>query len=344
MQFVDEASIEVHAGDGGPGIVSFRREAQVPLGGPDGGNGGKGGDVVLEADDGTATLLDHRYRRWYKAPKGGSGGPSNRTGRGGEDLLIPVPLGTIISDEETGEILADLSTHGERLVVAQGGRGGKGNAHFTSSRRQAPRMAQEGEAGVHRVLALSLKLVADVGLVGLPNAGKSTFIRAISASRARVAAYPFTTLVPNLGVVRVDERTFVVADIPGLVAGAHQGQGLGDRFLKHVERTRVLVHLVSLSPDAVPPLKAFDVITTELAAHSPELAKRPQIVVLNKIDVLEDRYELELWRDAFRERGVEVLTASGLTRENVTEVLRAVVGLLSDAAPEAPEPTPWSPV
>lgn len=344
MQFVDEASIEVHAGDGGPGIVSFRREAQVPLGGPDGGNGGKGGDVVLEADERTSTLLDHRYRRWYKAPKGGAGGPSNRTGRGGEDLVIPVPLGTIVSDEETGEILADLSTPGERLVVAQGGRGGKGNAHFTSSRRQAPRMAQDGEAGVHRVLALSLKLVADVGLVGLPNAGKSTFIRAISASRARVAAYPFTTLVPNLGVVRVDERTFVVADIPGLVAGAHLGEGLGDRFLKHVERTRVLVHLVSLSPDAVAPLKAFDIITEELEAHSPELAKRPQIVVLNKIDVVEDRYELDLWRDAFRERGVEVLTASGLTRENVTDVLRAVVGLLGDADPEPAEPAPWSPV
>ncbi len=345
MQFVDEAVIEVTAGDGGNGLVSFRREAKVPLGGPDGGEGGRGGDVVVVADERTVTLLDHRYRRFYKADSGAKGGGNNRSGRAAEDLVIPLPLGTVVTDAATGEVIADLTEGGQRVVVAKGGRGGKGNAHFVTPTRQAPRIAQEGEKGEARTLELSLKLVADVALVGLPNAGKSTFIRAVSKSQAKVGDYPFTTLVPNLGVVRVDESTFVIADIPGLIEGASEGRGLGDRFLKHVERTRVLVHLVSLSPEAMDPMKAWETVTAELEAHSPELARRPQIVVLSKLDLVEDRYEIELWREAFRHKGVEVHAVSALTQENLTPLLRLIARYLVAVTPEAGDGDQgWSPV
>lgn len=345
MQFVDEAVIEVAAGAGGHGLVSFRHEHRAPLGGPDGGDGGKGGDVVVVADPGTVTLLDHRYRRWYRAAGGAPGGTSRCTGRGADDLVVPLPIGTIVTDETTGEVLADLSEAHERVVVAAGGRGGKGNAHFKTATRRGPRYSQEGEEGEARVIRLSLKLVADVGLVGLPNAGKSTFIRAVSRSQAKVAPYPFTTLVPNLGVVRLGDHTFVLADIPGLVAGAHAGLGLGDRFLRHVERTRALVHLVSLSPDAPDPLEAHATICAELEAHSPELADRPQVVVLNKIDLVADRFELDLWRAAFAERGVDVLAMSGVTREGTREVLVRCVELLAASAdPDEASPSTWSPV
>ncbi|MEC9071426.1 MAG: GTPase ObgE, partial [Myxococcota bacterium] len=289
MRFIDEATIEVVAGRGGPGIVSFRRESHVARGGPDGGDGGRGGDVVAWADPGTTTLLDHRYRHIYNAESGTSGGPAGRTGRSAPDLVLPLPTGTIITDAETGEVLADLVEPDQRIVVATGGRGGQGNARFSTATRRAPRFAQDGEEGETRTLELSLKLMADIGLVGLPNAGKSTFIRKVTRSQARVADYPFTTLVPNLGVARVDERTVVVADIPGLIEGAHEGQGLGDRFLKHVERTRVLIHLLSLSPDSMDPLDAFRTVNQELAAHAEDLAERPQVVVLNKVDLVDDR-------------------------------------------------------
>lgn len=345
MRFVDEAVIEVAGGDGGRGIVSFRREAKVPLGGPDGGNGGRGGDVVAVADSGCLTLLDHRYRRRYKAQDGEAGGPNDRSGKGGDDLVFPVPVGTVMTDRATGEVVADLSLPGERVVLARGGLGGRGNAAFATSRRRAPRRAQPGLPGEVRSLELSLKLVADVGLLGLPNAGKSTFIRAITRSQARVADYPFTTLVPNLGVARIDGRDLVVADIPGLVPGAHAGAGLGDRFLKHVERTRVLVHLVSLSPDATDPLEAWESINAELRAHSPALAERPQVLVLNKVDLLADRDELDLWREAFRLRGADPVAASGLTRENTDLVLRRVAEIaFSLADVEHPPPGGWSPV
>jgi len=349
MQFVDEATIEVVAGDGGRGLISFRREAHVPLGGPDGGNGGRGGDVVVEADERVATLLDHRYRRWYKAQHGASGGPQRRTGKSSDPMVVPLPVGTIVTDEATGEVVADLTEPGQQVVVAQGGRGGRGNASFATSTRRAPRIAQEGESGEHRILKLSLKLMADVGLVGLPNAGKSTFIRSVSKSKAEVADYPFTTLTPNLGVVRVDERDFVLADVPGLIEGASDGLGLGDRFLKHLERTRVLVHLISMGPDSMDPLKAYDVIVGELAKHSPELAARPVLVVLNKIDLVDDRYELELWTEAFEARGVEIVFLSALTRENMTKVLRRVVAMLEaeglwGVEEDDEEPKPWSPI
>ena len=345
MRFIDEAVIEVEAGAGGPGMASFRRETNEPRGGPDGGNGGRGGDVVVVANEGISTLLDHRYRRSYRAERGVAGGSSGCTGRSGEDLVITLPVGTVVSDGETGSILADLVEPNMPMVVATGGRGGRGNASYATSTRQAPRNAQPGEAGERHTLSLSLKLMADVGLVGLPNAGKSTFIRQVSRSRATVADYPFTTLVPNLGVARVDESTFVIADVPGLVEGAHEGKGLGDRFLKHLERTRVLVHLLSLSPDGADALEAYDTIQTELEAHSPDLFSRPQVVVLNKIDLLEDRHELVLWAEAFDERDVEVMWASGLSGEGITEILRRVASLLeAERADDEAEQEPWSPL
>lgn len=350
MQFVDEATIEVAGGHGGAGLVSFRREAHVPLGGPDGGDGGAGGEVVVEATTRVTTLLDHRYKRHYRAEKGHKGGPQNRSGRQGETVIIPVPLGTVVTDAESGEVLMDLLHEGDRLVVARGGLGGLGNSHFATATRQTPRHAQEGLPGEERTLGLSLKLVADVGLIGLPNAGKSTFIRAVTNSHARVGDYPFTTLVPNLGVYRMGDRDVVVADIPGLVEGAHTGLGLGDRFLKHVERTRVLVHLLSLSIDGMDPLKAYDIVNGEIAEWSRELASRPQVVLLNKIDLLEDREELALWREEFSARGVTVMVASGLTGENVHQVMARAVTLMdaADGADDAVDGTPagggWSPL
>ena len=257
----------------------------------------------------------------------------------------PIPVGTIARDAHSGEVIADLVEPDARLVLAKGGRGGRGNAFFTTSTRQAPRFAQDGEPGESFTLELSLKLVADVGIVGLPNAGKSTFIRKVSRSQARVAEYPFTTLVPNLGVARVDDRVLVIADIPGLVEGAHEGHGLGDRFLKHVERTRALIHMVSLSPDAPDPLEAYEIIENELAAHSPELAERPRVVVLNKIDLIDDRYELELWEQAFQDRGVSILASSALTGEDVIPVLREVIRVSDQAlASDSPEDDSWSPI
>lgn len=343
MRFIDEATIEVVAGRGGRGIVSFRRESHVARGGPDGGDGGRGGDVVVWADPGTTTLLDHRYRHIYSAESGASGGPAGRTGRSAPELVLPLPPGTVITDGETGEILADLVEPDQRVVVAQGGRGGQGNARFSTATRRTPRFAQDGEAGESRTLELSLKLMADIGLVGLPNAGKSTFIRKVTRSQARVADYPFTTLVPNLGVARIDERTVVVADIPGLIAGAHEGQGLGDRFLKHVERTRVLIHLVSLSPDCPDPLEAFRTVNHELEAHAEELAERPQVVVLNKLDLVEDRDEIPLWEEAFEELGVKIIAASALTGEGTLDVLRCAIQLMASEMEVEPGPEePWS--
>jgi len=344
MNFVDEADIDVVAGHGGRGIVSFRRESKMPLGGPDGGTGGRGSDIVLEATYRTVTLMDHRYRRWYKAKNGEPGGPKNCTGKSAAPLIIPVPVGTIVANKGTGEILADLSTDGQRVVVAEGGLGGRGNASFKTSTRRAPTHAQPGEEGQELTLHLSLKLVADVGLLGFPNAGKSTFLRAATRSKAKVGAYPFTTKVPNLAVAQIGEHEFVLADIPGLVEGASEGAGLGDRFLKHVDRTRVLIHLVSLSPDAMEPIAAFKAINKELEAHSEFLAKRPQIVVLNKIDLLDDRYELDLWTEAFAEIGVSCAYTSGLTGEGVMEVLKQAWDTLKGDDEEDEGPDGWSPI
>jgi len=296
MKFIDEVKVRVIAGDGGRGCVSFRREKFVPRGGPNGGNGGDGGDVVAVADSQLTTLLDLRYQKQYKAGRGQHGMGKDCHGRRGDDRAIHVPMGTIIRDAASGELLADLQTAGERVVVATGGRGGKGNAHFATSTFQSPRFAQPGEPGQERELDIELRLLADVGIIGLPNAGKSTLISVISAVRPKIADYPFTTLVPNLGVVGYDDgKSFVVADIPGLIEGAHEGHGLGDKFLRHVMRTNLLIHLIDAATiDPADPLGAFNTVNRELALFDPELANKPQIVVANKIDLPEAREKAAL--------------------------------------------------
>lgn len=285
--FYDEAKIYVRGGDGGNGAVAFRREKYVPRGGPSGGDGGRGGSVILEADPGLRTLVDFRYRAHYRAERGEHGQGKNKHGRSAPDLVLRVPVGTVVRDALTGELLADLVTPGQRVVVAAGGRGGRGNARFANPREQAPTFAEKGEPGEERWILLELKLLADVGLIGLPNAGKSTLISRISAARPKIADYPFTTLTPNLGVVRVDEtRSFVVADIPGLIEGAHRGAGLGLKFLRHIERTRVLVHVLDVgSTGGEEILRHFRIVNRELEHYSPELLQRPQVIAANKIDL-----------------------------------------------------------
>jgi GTP-binding protein len=303
MKFVDEASIKVFAGNGGNGAMSFRREKYIAKGGPDGGDGGDGGSVIIEADVNLNTMVDYRFVRSYRAESGESGRGRNCTGRSGEDLVLKVPVGTTIIDEDIGEVLGDLSADGQQLVVAKGGYHGLGNTRFKSSTNRAPRQTSPGSEGEHRALKLELKVLADVGLLGLPNAGKSTFIRAVSAAKPKVADYPFTTLVPNLGVVKVEaHRSFVVADIPGLIEGASEGAGLGIRFLKHLTRNRILLHLVDMAPyDGVEPADAALSIVRELERFSPTLAQRERWLVLNKSDLVDD--------ETFAARREAVLTA-----------------------------------
>jgi GTP-binding protein len=288
MKFVDEARIRVKAGNGGNGCVSFRREKYIPFGGPDGGDGGRGGSVWLEADEGLNTLIDFRHRTVYKAPRGQDGMGSQMYGKGGEDIVVRVPIGTVVTNIGTDEVIGDLTAHGQRLLVAQGGKGGLGNMHFKSSVNRAPRQSTPGTEGEERELKLELKLLADVGLLGFPNAGKSTFIRAVSAATPRVADYPFTTLHPGLGVVRVEaDRSFVVADIPGLIEGAAGGAGLGMQFLRHVARTRLLLHMVDMAPiDGSDPVAQVRAIEAELGQFDPELLERPRWLVLNKADLM----------------------------------------------------------
>jgi GTP-binding protein len=283
--FIDRAEIEVAGGTGGSGAEAFRRETGVPRGGPSGGDGGRGGDVVLEADAQLATLLDYRYRSHYRAERGQHGQGKNRTGRDGEDVVLKVPRGTIVRDARTGELLGELLVSGERLVVARGGRGGRGNARFATATHQAPRRWEPGEEGEARTLELELRLIADVGLVGEPNAGKSTLLASVSEARPKIADYPFTTLSPNLGVVQISgHRTFVVADIPGIIEGAHEGKGLGLQFLRHVERTRTLAFLVPV--DAADPAAEYALLRREVSSHSPALARVPHCLVLTKADLL----------------------------------------------------------
>jgi len=332
--FIDEAIIDAVAGDGGNGRVSFRREKYVPRGGPDGGDGGRGGDVVFVADRNLATLRDHRYQREFAAGRGEDGGTNQRSGANGADVVVHVPVGTLILDAGApggAEPLCDLAADGLRFVAARGGRGGFGNVRFATSTRQTPEFANPGLAGERRRLRLSLKLIADVGLVGLPNAGKSTLLSRISAARPKVAAYPFTTLVPGLGVAQCGERRFVVADIPGLIEGASRGAGLGDRFLRHIERTRVIAHLVDVGTALLEerdPLADYETVRAELAAYGAGLEARPEIVVLNKVDLLADRSVLKDLAEALRQRGSEVLLLSGATGEGVAELLAALVRAL----------------
>lgn len=286
MKFIDEATIEVHAGDGGNGCVSFRREKYIPFGGPDGGDGGDGGSIYLEAESAVNTLVDFRHNRKFAAERGQNGMGNNRTGKSGADLFVKVPVGTLVHEEDTGELIGDLVRHGERLLVARGGFHGLGNTRFKSSTNRAPRQSKPGTPGEVRHLRLELKLLADVGLLGMPNAGKSTLIRAVSSARPKVADYPFTTLYPNLGVVRVGElRSFVMADVPGLIEGAAQGAGLGIQFLKHLSRTRLLLHLVDIGPLS-DPVADIGIIMRELEQFSPELAGRQRWLVLNKVDLV----------------------------------------------------------
>jgi GTP-binding protein len=335
MKFVDEATIKVQAGDGGRGMVSFRREKFIPFGGPDGGDGGEGGSIYVVANQGLNTLADFRYRRGFKAKNGEPGGSADCSGRGGEDLEIVVPVGTVIYDTETEEVLGDLAEDGKRLLVARGGKGGLGNQHFKSSTNRAPRRATPGYPGEKRELRLELKLLADVGLLGLPNAGKSTLISAVSAARPRIADYPFTTLHPNLGVVYVGEhKSFVMADIPGVIEGAAEGAGLGIRFLKHLQRTRLLLHLVDISPPdpQADPVKDARVIAAELKRFSPELAARERWLVLNKLDLMTpedaDRRCREIVR-RLRWKGA-VFRISGATRAGTKELCQAIMRRLDD--------------
>jgi GTPase len=308
MKFVDLVQIQVRAGDGGSGIISFRREKFVPKGGPDGGNGGRGGSVVLRANRHMTTLLDFQYKRIYTAKAGDHGGGGNRTGRSGEDIVVEVPEGTIARDAVKQEIIADLLKHGDEYVVAKGGHGGRGNSEFATSVDQAPRRYEQGVPGEERELELELKLLADVGLVGLPNAGKSTLISVISAARPKIADYPFTTLVPNLGIVGVDMgKSFVVADIPGLIAGAHQGKGLGLQFLRHVDRTRVLVFLLDATRGTLK--EDLEVLTNELRLYDPSLVKRKSIVVITKIDAVDEPTLRKLKRDGFGRKKITAISA-----------------------------------
>jgi GTP-binding protein len=326
MQFVDQAHIQVRAGNGGKGAVAFRREKFVPKGGPSGGDGGDGGSVILTVDSGMSTLLDFRYQREYVARAGESGANKDMYGRGGADLILRVPPGTQVYDADANRLLADLQVDGESFVAARGGKGGRGNIHFASSTDRAPRKSEAGLPGEERHLRLDLKLLADVGLLGFPNVGKSSLIARISAARPKIADYPFTTLVPNLGMIRLsDERSFVVADIPGLIEGAHAGTGLGDRFLRHLERTRVLVHLleVSTTPGRTP-LRDFLTLNRELALYDPDLATRPQIVVLNKIDMPEVKRRLAQLARPFKARGIPLLGISAVTGQGVGPLLEQV--------------------
>jgi GTP-binding protein len=339
MQFIDECVIDVRAGNGGNGVARFRREPNVPRGGPSGGDGGNGGSVILVADEQLSTLLDLRYQKSYKAENGEPGAGRDKYGRAGNDTIVRVPVGTVVSQvdpgdpDDEGQLLVDLSEPGQRFVAAQGGSGGRGNIHFATSTYQAPTNAEPGGPGETRSLRLTLKLLADAGLLGYPNVGKSTFISAVSRARPKIADYPFTTLVPNLGVVSLPGgRSFVLADIPGLIEGASEGHGLGHRFLRHVERTGALIHLVELSHDPERnPWKDYEVINRELRQYSPELAERPQVVALSKCDITETREAYEHWRAEFARHGVTLNAVSAASNEGLRELLEAVYALVRPA-------------
>jgi GTP-binding protein len=336
--FIDSARIFIKAGNGGNGAVSFHREKYVAAGGPDGGDGGDGGNVIFIVDENVRTLADLRYKRHYRAKSGQDGSSSNRTGRSGENLIIKVPLGTLIKDEESTKVIADLTKAGQSVISAKGGKGGKGNQHFATSTRQVPNFAKSGDAGEERWVVLELKLLADVGLIGYPNVGKSTILSIVSSARPKIANYHFTTIEPNLGVVRLGEgKSFTMADIPGLIEGAHKGIGLGHEFLKHIERTRVLIHVVDVSRvEGRDPLKDFEAINRELEEYNPELAKKPQVVAANKIDVtgaLENYKEL---KEVLEERGLKVFPISAASNKGLKELMEHVEAMLDDLPRSTP--------
>lgn len=334
MKFVDEARIHVKAGNGGNGCLSFRRERFVPKGGPDGGDGGKGGDVILRADAQLATLLDFSYPQQFRAGRGVHGKGKDQAGRSGDDLVIRVPVGTLVRDDQTGELLEDFLLDGQEFVAAKGGRGGRGNARFATPTMRAPRRADKGEPGEERRLRLELKLLADVGLLGYPNVGKSTFLSKISSARPKIADYPFTTLAPNLGVVlRKERRPFVVADIPGLIQGASQGAGLGLTFLRHVERTKLLVHLLDASEGpSRDPVTDFRTLNDELKAYDPLLPEKPQLLALNKMDLPSVRERAADVQMQFEKMGYRLYLISGLTGEGMDELIEAVSEALEKVA------------
>ena len=344
MKFLDLAKVYIRSGAGGGGCVSFRREKYIEFGGPDGGDGGKGGSVWVEAVEGLNTLIDFRYQQHFFAKNGQPGMGKQRTGKDGEDIVLRVPVGTEILDEDQETVIADLTAVGERVELARGGNGGWGNLHFKSATNQAPRRSNPGQEGVERTIWLRLKLIADVGLLGLPNAGKSTFLAATSNARPKIADYPFTTLHPNLGVVGVDNTEFVVADIPGLIEGASEGRGIGDRFLGHVERCAVLLHLVDGTSETL--TEDYRTIIHELEAYGGELADKPRITVLNKIDALDEEERLSRRNELEKSSGGSVLMMSGVAREGLTEVLRALRSQIDDSRLRhrpAEDVEPWHP-
>lgn len=340
FMFYDQAKIYVKGGDGGAGAVAFRREKYVPEGGPSGGDGGRGGDIIFMGDEGLRTLVDFRYKRHYKGDRGDHGQAKNMSGRSGEDIILRIPVGTVVLKDSTGEIIADITEHGQRVVVAAGGRGGRGNARFISNTNKAPTLAENGEPGVEIWLRLELKLLADVGLVGFPNVGKSTIISQVSAARPKIADYHFTTLIPNLGVVELEDgQSFVMADIPGLIEGAHAGAGLGHEFLRHTERTRLILHVLDISgSEERDPLEDLRIIQDELRFYSPELALRPVIIVANKMDIPSAEAHLQRLKEAVEDRH-EIFPVSAATGEGLKALMYRIAQLLPDTpAPEILNP------
>jgi len=343
MKFLDQAKVYIRSGDGGAGAVSFRREKFIEFGGPDGGDGGRGGDVWIEAVEGLNTLIDYRYQQHFKAPKGTHGMGKNRAGAKGADVTLKVPAGTQVFEDDNETLIADLTEPGQRMRLARGGNGGFGNAHFTTSTNRAPRRANPGQEGEERWIWLRLKLIADAGLVGLPNAGKSTFLAAVTAAKPKIADYPFTTLHPGLGVVRIDGREFVLADIPGLIEGAHEGAGLGDRFLGHIERCRVILHLIDGTGEHAG--EAYKTVRHELESYGHGLVDKPEIVALNKADALTAEDLKQQVARLKRAAKKTPLVLSGVSRKGVPEVLRALTGQIHDMskAKEAEPTEAWHP-
>lgn len=335
--FIDKAKIFVKGGDGGNGCIAMRREKYVPEGGPWGGDGGRGGDVVFRADEGLRTLVDFRYKRHYKAERGRHGEGKNMHGASGDDLTVRLPVGTLIKDAGTGELIADLVEHGQEVVVAKGGRGGRGNAHFATPNKKAPRLAEKGEPGEERWVELELKLLADVGLIGFPNAGKSTLISKVSAAKPKIANYHFTTITPNLGVVRLEEgRSFVMADIPGLIEGAHAGAGLGHEFLRHVERTRLLVHVLDISgSEGRDPVEDLLATNRELLLYNPVIGAKPQVIAANKMDLPGAVENLQRLEEAYGEK-YEIFPISAVAGSGLDPLIFRVAALLEELPPEMP--------